>query len=154
MARFRYSIGETRSDWVALRAVAQHDARSAIQPPNDGMSTHRLSDQAALASAFSKLFFMFAAEHDTSSLLSFTVDCRRAPEPGSTCLLAWRVEAVEPHAGLRGDVVRFSGRAWLPDGTTVLSGAARAVVHPASHVALDDDSEDEEGYRPRPASPA
>ncbi|AOJ69861.1 MULTISPECIES: hypothetical protein [Burkholderia] len=137
MGRSRYSIGETRSDWVSL--AASHTPE------------HRFAAQAKLASAFSALFLAFAAEHGASALLSFAVDCRSTPEPGSKCLIAWSVEAVEPHSGLNGDVVRFNGRAWLPDGATVLSGTARAVVFPSTRVDSTDGGADEKPFPPHPA---
>ncbi|MXN79322.1 hypothetical protein GR157_31935 [Burkholderia sp. 4701] len=136
MGRSRFSIGDARSDWV--------------QPASPDAPAHRFAEQARLTSALSALFLAFAAEHDTNTLLSLAVDYCRPPRPGSTCLIAWHVEAVEPHSGFNGDLVRFNGRAWLPDGTTVMSGTARIVAYPSSRVESVDDAADDPPFPPPP----
>lgn len=142
MEHISHSAGERRLERVALGDASERivsiDVRANPMMRGDTAfcaTSHGSSGLQTVSSAFSALLFSFVAERGVGTLLSFAIDLRDvAAWPATTCLLEWRIGAIEPHFGLKGDIVRLNGRASLPDGSIVLSGSAKAVVYPASQV--------------------
>lgn len=158
MERGKHVVGETRSEWLvsiqAARPTSPWSAgvQSAPSRSADSASLNGHGDPAVLAAAFISLLFRFTSEYGPSSLPAFSIDFQKMFPAGQLCRLTWRLEGIEPHFGFNGDLVRFRGRAWLPDGSAVLGGRAQIIFYPASGVDPGHEVLDEEIFWSRASS--